>query len=208
MLRRRFPKAFVGRYSQFIPDFDAFLDAMQRPLRRTFRVNTLKATRERVLELMVDLKPEPLPWFDLGFALPENGDCTARSRAPGDCPHFRTESGQNRAILQLPERGAAEVLDEHVLYQSVHLPSAGAVPHYDARINDIADNPRRVPLRLGSICPWSFVLCHCVLCPVLSKAAASFVIRTSSFGIGVLRPLILVVGCARAFSRDHARTDG
>jgi len=88
VLRRRFPKAFVERYSQFIPDFDAFLDAMQRPLRRTFRVNTLKATRERVLELMVDLKPEPLPWFDLGFALPENGDCTARSRAPGDCPHF------------------------------------------------------------------------------------------------------------------------
>ena len=69
MRTRRFPQEFIDRYSQFIPDFDAFLDAMQRPLRRTFRVNTLKATREQVLELMADLKPEPLPWFELGFSL-------------------------------------------------------------------------------------------------------------------------------------------
>lgn len=68
-MRRTFPKAFVERYSQFIPDFDAFLDAMQRPLRRTFRVNTLKATRGQVMELMAGLNPEPLPWFDLGFSL-------------------------------------------------------------------------------------------------------------------------------------------
>jgi tRNA (cytosine49-C5)-methyltransferase len=69
MRTRKFPQAFIDRYSQFIPDFDAFLDAMQRPLRRTFRVNTHKATREQVLELMADLKPEPLPWFELGFSL-------------------------------------------------------------------------------------------------------------------------------------------
>ena len=71
MLRRRFPEAFVERYSRFIPDFDAFLDAMQRPLKRTFRVNTLKATRDQVLELMADLMPEPLPWYELGFSLEE-----------------------------------------------------------------------------------------------------------------------------------------
>ena len=71
MLRRRFPQTFIDRYSQFIPDFDAFLDAMQRPLRRTFRVNTLKATRERALDLLADLKPEPLPWYQLGFSLDE-----------------------------------------------------------------------------------------------------------------------------------------
>jgi len=68
-LSRVFPKEFVERYSQFIPDSDAFLDAMQRPLKRTFRVNTLKATRERVLDLLADLRPEPLPWYDLGFSL-------------------------------------------------------------------------------------------------------------------------------------------
>ena len=69
MTDRRSPDAFVERYSRFIPDFDAFLDAMQRPLRRTFRANTLKATRDQVVELMADLKPEPLPWYELGFSL-------------------------------------------------------------------------------------------------------------------------------------------
>jgi NOL1/NOP2/sun family putative RNA methylase len=68
-LRRRFPQAFIDRYSEFIPDFDEFLEAMQRPLRRTFRVNTLKTTRERALELLADLAPESLPWCDVGFAL-------------------------------------------------------------------------------------------------------------------------------------------
>lgn len=72
-LRRQFPRAFVERYSRFIPDFDEFLDAMQRPLRRTFRVNTLKATRDQVVNLMSDLNPEPLPWFELGFSL-EQGE--------------------------------------------------------------------------------------------------------------------------------------
>jgi NOL1/NOP2/sun family putative RNA methylase len=40
-----------------------------------------------VLELMVDLKPEPLPWFELGFSLEREGtvpDCGAPSA--GDCP--------------------------------------------------------------------------------------------------------------------------
>ena len=69
VLMRTFPTEFVERYSQFIPDFDAFLDAMQRPLKRTFRVNTLKATRERALELLADLRPEPLPWYELGFSV-------------------------------------------------------------------------------------------------------------------------------------------
>jgi NOL1/NOP2/sun family putative RNA methylase len=71
---RAFPKEFIERYSQFIPDFDAFLDAMQRPLKRTFRVNTLKATRKRVLDLLADLRPEPLPWYELGFSVDGAGE--------------------------------------------------------------------------------------------------------------------------------------
>ncbi|MBM3332802.1 RsmB/NOP family class I SAM-dependent RNA methyltransferase [candidate division WOR-3 bacterium] len=88
MLKRRFPQGFIDRYSQFIPDFDAFLDAMQRPLRRTFRVNTHKATREQVLGLMVDLMPEPLPWYELGFVLPENGDSPSGREDARYSPHF------------------------------------------------------------------------------------------------------------------------
>ncbi len=88
MLGRRFPKEFVERYSQLIPDFDAFLEAMQRPLRRTFRVNTHKATRKQVLELMADLKPEPLPWFELGFSLAENGVGPSEREDARESPHF------------------------------------------------------------------------------------------------------------------------
>jgi NOL1/NOP2/sun family putative RNA methylase len=106
VLRRRFPKAFVERYSQFIPDFGAFLDAMHRPLRRTFRVNTLKATRGQVMDLMADLNPEPLPWFELGFSLPESGD------SPGE--GTRPRSDATNASRMCPQRE-----------DSPHFPSIG-----------------------------------------------------------------------------------
>jgi NOL1/NOP2/sun family putative RNA methylase len=61
---------------------------MQRPLRRTFRVNTHKATREQVLELMADLRPEPLPWYELGFSVPENGDSPSEREDARYSPHF------------------------------------------------------------------------------------------------------------------------
>jgi len=70
---RRFPKEFLDRYSQFIPDFSEFLEAMQTPLRRTFRINSLKTSRDRALELLSDLRPKPIPWTDLGFSV-EDGD--------------------------------------------------------------------------------------------------------------------------------------
>ncbi len=109
MLSRRFPKEFVERYSQFIPDFDAFLNAMQRPLRRTFRVNTHKATREQVLELMADLHPEPLPWFELGFSLSDNGN------SPGE--GTRPRSDATNASRMCPQREDARY--------SPHFPSLG-----------------------------------------------------------------------------------
>ncbi|MEO0077618.1 MAG: RsmB/NOP family class I SAM-dependent RNA methyltransferase [candidate division WOR-3 bacterium] len=68
-MERRFPDELCARYRQFIPDFDEFLAAMNRPLRRTFRVNTLKATRERVQELLATLRPEPTAWSDLAFSV-------------------------------------------------------------------------------------------------------------------------------------------
>jgi len=67
--RDRFPAQFVARYSTIIPDFEPFLDAMCRPLPRTFRVNTLKGTREQAQELLGAFAPEPLPWYELGFSV-------------------------------------------------------------------------------------------------------------------------------------------
>jgi len=59
------------RYQEFIPDFDEFVAALARPARKCMRVNTLKASREQVLEWTADLNPKPLPWFDLGFEIPD-----------------------------------------------------------------------------------------------------------------------------------------
>ncbi len=70
---RPLPREFIERYSQFIPDFDQFLCSMRTPLRRTFRINTLKTSRERALELLADLNPKPIPWTELGFSV-EDGE--------------------------------------------------------------------------------------------------------------------------------------
>ncbi|MGQ9677833.1 MAG: RsmB/NOP family class I SAM-dependent RNA methyltransferase [bacterium] len=62
-----FPTDFVERYSSFIPDFDLFIDAMLTPLPTVFRVNTLKATPEKVLSLLAEFQPQPLSYYDCGF---------------------------------------------------------------------------------------------------------------------------------------------
>jgi tRNA (cytosine49-C5)-methyltransferase len=70
---RRFPPEFIERYSRFIPDFDAFLAAMQSPLKRTARVNQLKAEPGQVYELLGELGLTPLPWYQSGFTV-EQGE--------------------------------------------------------------------------------------------------------------------------------------
>lgn len=70
-MERRLPGEFCARYRQVIPDFEVFVEYMNRPLRRTFRVNTLKATRERVREVLAELQPEPIAWSELAFAVSE-----------------------------------------------------------------------------------------------------------------------------------------
>lgn len=76
----RFPLEFVRRYTRIIPDFDEFVAAMNRPLSRTFRVNTLKTTRERVCRLLGEFEPVPLPWFELGFSV-SSGSSLGRTLA-------------------------------------------------------------------------------------------------------------------------------
>ena len=68
-LDREFPARFLERCERMVPDFEAFREAMRTPLKRTGRVNTLKATKEQAWEWIGDLEPEPLPWWELGFSL-------------------------------------------------------------------------------------------------------------------------------------------
>lgn len=66
---RQFPAEFVRRYAGTIPDFDEFIAAMNRPISRTFRINTLKSTKERVCSLLDEFELVPLPWFEFGFSV-------------------------------------------------------------------------------------------------------------------------------------------
>ncbi|MCR4423630.1 MAG: RsmB/NOP family class I SAM-dependent RNA methyltransferase [candidate division WOR-3 bacterium] len=66
-IKSLFPEEFIDRYARFIPDFDSFLEAMVAPLPTVFRVNTLKTTPEKVLELLADFQPQPLAYYPLGF---------------------------------------------------------------------------------------------------------------------------------------------
>ncbi len=64
-----------SRYSELIPDFEGFLDAVERPLPLTARVNPVKADdREEPLEMLRDagVSLEPMDWYPLGFEVEDD----------------------------------------------------------------------------------------------------------------------------------------
>lgn len=64
-----FPDKFVSRYKPIIPDFEEFLKILQTPLRQSFRINTIKATKQEILSKLADIELEPIAWCDDGFRL-------------------------------------------------------------------------------------------------------------------------------------------
>ena len=60
-----------SRYKNIIPDFNGFLEYANRPLKKSFRINTLKAKKDSILLLLKDLKTEPLPFYSDGYFLRE-----------------------------------------------------------------------------------------------------------------------------------------
>lgn len=62
---------FLQRYVSIIPDFEEFLEFINKPLKQAFRINTLKAEKNEVLEFLSDIKLEPVPWYNLAFRVSE-----------------------------------------------------------------------------------------------------------------------------------------
>jgi NOL1/NOP2/sun family putative RNA methylase len=60
-----------SRYRAIIPDFNDFMDCIQRPLSQSFRINTLKGKRDEILSLLKDISIAPLPFYSDGFRLTE-----------------------------------------------------------------------------------------------------------------------------------------
>ncbi|MEO0136107.1 MAG: RsmB/NOP family class I SAM-dependent RNA methyltransferase [candidate division WOR-3 bacterium] len=60
------------RYEGIIPDFKDFLEFINKPLRISIRLNTLKARRETLLGLFKEFNLKPLKFYNDGYVL-ENG---------------------------------------------------------------------------------------------------------------------------------------
>ncbi len=60
----KWKKKFIERYKN-LTDLDIFLDFSLKPLRKCFRVNTLKTTVKEIKLRFREL--EPVPWFNKGF---------------------------------------------------------------------------------------------------------------------------------------------
>ena len=61
-----------SRYTPIIPDFKTFMEFIHKPLKQSFRVNTLKAKKERILDLIKDHKAQPVPFYQDGFYLTDS----------------------------------------------------------------------------------------------------------------------------------------
>lgn len=55
------------RYRDIVDDYDDFIEFLRKPLRRSFRLNTLKANKDDTLRLISDIKVKPLAFYPDGF---------------------------------------------------------------------------------------------------------------------------------------------
>lgn len=60
------PNKFKQRYKKFIPKFEKFVSFIKKPQSVSIRVNTLKISKERFLQ-MTSLKLKPVGWYEHGF---------------------------------------------------------------------------------------------------------------------------------------------
>jgi 16S rRNA C967 or C1407 C5-methylase (RsmB/RsmF family) len=45
-MEHKFPEQFIKRYEAIIPDFNLFLKVLETPLKQSFRINTIKASKQ------------------------------------------------------------------------------------------------------------------------------------------------------------------
>ncbi len=56
-----------SRYQKIIDDYDDFIDYLKKPLKKSFRLNTLKAKKNDILRMVIDLKAQPLSFYNDGY---------------------------------------------------------------------------------------------------------------------------------------------
>jgi NOL1/NOP2/sun family putative RNA methylase len=102
----------MERYREIIPDFDAFLETLERPQPVTIRVNRLKATPEQVVDALrkrgFDVKP--LPWNDWILQV-EGEDSVAKTLEHWLGWFYVQEASAATAVMALDPQPGERILD-------------------------------------------------------------------------------------------------
>jgi len=72
------PPPFITKMKDLVPanEFSAFLEIMTKKLRKSIRINTLKADKEDVIRSLTEkgYELEPMPWYKYGFFIKREGE--------------------------------------------------------------------------------------------------------------------------------------
>lgn len=101
-----------ARYRSLVDDWDAFCDALARPLPTCIWTNTLRTTPRRLLEWLADdgLTPTPIPWYPGAYTLPDDAQPGARLPYAAGLYHIQEEVSLLPVVLLAPRPGE-RVLD-------------------------------------------------------------------------------------------------
>jgi NOL1/NOP2/sun family putative RNA methylase len=102
------PKKFRERYNKIVDNKKSFYEFLSKPLPRTFRINTLKADKEKTLKRLEahGFVLKSMPWFDLAFA-------TNEERIGSTLEHFMGHIYIQELVSMLPPLTIREELEEN-----------------------------------------------------------------------------------------------
>ena len=97
----------LDRYRPLVDDWDAFLDALRRPLPTAIWTNTLRATPEEVAALLAHegIPVEPIPWYPGAFRLPPDLNPGATMAYTMGLYHVQEEVSLLPPVLLDPQPG-------------------------------------------------------------------------------------------------------
>ncbi|MDY6775403.1 MAG: RsmB/NOP family class I SAM-dependent RNA methyltransferase [Halobacteria archaeon] len=103
----------MERYSEIIPEFDEFLDYLEKPLPKTARVNTVKSDVEETREALEEagVSTEVFDWYSKGLRL----DIPDGVSIGNTLPHFLGWIHVHEEVSMIPSAVLDPDEDDHVL---------------------------------------------------------------------------------------------
>ncbi len=102
------PNKFRERYNRIVDNRKRFYEYLSKPLPRAFRVNPLKAEREKTIERIegYGIRIKPVPWYELAFT-------TEDERIGSTLEHFMGHIYIQELVSMLPPLALREELEEN-----------------------------------------------------------------------------------------------